>query len=175
MEYDRMKICMMIGKQAGIVGLLTVLAKKIDVASVASKDNMSEKICKNFNIPFFSSIYDKKFINIIKKSDLFISVHGKEIVSAEFLNSINCINVHPCLYRYKGADPINRLLKDGETKASVGIHYMTEKVDEGDVILEEFIDISNLSNATEVYNYLYPYYSSVLFKSIDIIRNKRCD
>lgn len=67
----------------------------------------------------------------MKKSDLLVCVHGKEILTKEILDhpKLGCINVHPCLYKYKGKEPIKRLLEEDENKASVGVHYMSETVD----------------------------------------------
>lgn len=160
---------MMVGKQAGVIGILTVLSKKHEILSVASNDNMTSIICNEFHIPFFETIYDKDFINNLKKSDLFICVHGREIVSKEILNQIKCINVHPCIYKYKGRSPIKRMLEDGEKNASVGIHYMTEKIDYGEIITEKFVDVSGLKTVISVYNKLYPYYFLVISKALDII------
>lgn len=160
---------MMVGKQAGIIGILTVLSKKNSILSVASKDENASIICNEFNIPFFETIYNKNFMNNLKKSDLFIGVHGREIVSKEVLNLVNCINVHPCLYKYKGSNPIDRLLEDGTSKASVGVHYMTEKIDSGNVIIEEFVDVNGLNTVVEIYNKLYPFYFLALSKTLDMI------
>jgi len=84
-----------------------------------------------------------------------------------------CINIHPCLYKYKGADPIGRLLSEGEKKASVGVHFMVEKVDSGKVLSEKFAGIGNAKTVAEVYNILYPYYSIALIEAISKIEKKK--
>ena len=48
---------------------------------------------------------------------------------------------------------------------------MTEKVDKGPVLIEEFVDIGGSTTITEVYNILYPYYAIALSKAIDLIQN----
>jgi len=169
-----MKACLMAGKQAGVIGILTILAKKIDVIAIVPYDNNVANISKELNIPIFKSINDKEFKKKLVKSDLLISIHGREIVTKDILTmpKIGCINVHPCLYKYKGKEPIKQLLKDKNSKASVGIHYMTENIDEGKVIIEEFVDVEGLTNVESIYNALYPYYSLAILKSIDNIGNK---
>jgi len=162
-----MKVCMMIKNQAGMIGLLTVY-KDNKILSVVCYDDLTVKICKQLNLLYFYTIYDKDFIKALGKSDLLISVHGDEIVSEELLElpSIGCINVHPCLSKYKGNHPIERLLINKDKTASVGCHWMNNKVDDGRIIYEEFVDIQNCNNIQEVYNCLYPVYFSVISKSL---------
>jgi len=168
-------VCLMAGRQAGAIGVLTTLAKKIDVIAIVSYDEIVEMISEKLNIPVYSSISDKEFIDHLKKSDMLICIHGREIVTEDILNlpKIGCINIHPCLYKYKGKDPIKKLLKDGGKKASVGVHWMTSKVDSGEVVAEEFVDVTGFKTEIEVYNALYPFYSSVLLKAFDVIDKKK--
>ncbi len=169
------KVCFIGGKQAGIIGLLTLLAKKIQILSIIPYSDDLNLVAKQFLIPSFQTVNDLNFKKTLNGSDLLVCVHGREILKNDVLTKpkLGCINVHPCLYRYKGINPIKRLLEDGNRKASVGIHFMTEKIDEGEVILEEFVDIGDASTIYEVYNLLYPYYSIVLSKAIDFIFSQR--
>lgn len=173
----KMKISFLGGKQAGCIGLLTLKAINCEILSAVPYDLNVKILAETLEIPIFSSVHNEQFIDIVKKSDLLISVHGREIVPKEIINlpSIGSINVHPCLYKYKGANPIQRMLNDNNSKArigikaSIGIHYMTEKVDEGDIIIENFIT-TNGKNVLEVYNDLYPYYSKTIIEAIRIIK-----
>lgn len=167
-----MKVSFMGGKQAGCIGLLVLYAARCSVIGVVGYDKLVEMLAKKLNLPFFSSIQEDKFIDLVSKSDLLVSVHGREIVSTEILEKppLGCINVHPCLYKYPGADPIGRLLRDGNTRASVGVHYMVEEVDAGEVILEQFVDVSGKNTVDEIYNELYPYYALAILEAIEKIR-----
>ena len=55
---------------------------------------------------------------------------------------------------------------------SVGAHIMTDKVDDGPLIVErfEYLGTHEQSNRAEVYNLLYPLYAKVLIEAIE----KRC-
>lgn len=162
------------GKQAGCIGLLTMYASGCNVLGVVAYDELVKMLAEQLNIPIFTTINEKGFINALRESDLLVSVHGREIVPKELLEipRLGCINAHPCLYNYKGANPVERLLKDGNTKASVAVHYMVEKVDAGEVIVEEFVDVEGKKTVGEVYNELYPYYAAALPKALDIIKTK---
>ena len=162
------------GKQAGCIGLLSVIAADCEVMAVVAYDDIMREIADKLNISTFKSIKDEGVIELLQNCDLLISTHGREIVPPSMLETpiLGCINVHPCLYKYKGANPIEQLIQDNNTKASVGIHYMTELVDSGEVILEKFVDVSGKNNVEEIYNELYPYYMLAIIEAIDKIRNK---
>lgn len=171
---ENFKISFMGGKQAGCIGLLSLYAARCSVVGVVAYDKLVETLAKKLNLPIFSSIHEDKFIDLVSKSDLLVSVHGREIVPPKILKRplIGCINVHPCLYKYKGADPVGRLLMGKNTKASVGVHYMVEKVDAGEVIVEKFVDVSGKNTVEEAYNVLYPYYAITILEAINKIRNE---
>src|SRR3989304_8840275 len=127
-----MKIAFYGGQTAGLVTLLALLAQKVDVRFVIAEDENVHKIARNFNLELRpkESLENKKFISILKRDmDFFICCHGKKILSADFVNTLKCINLHPCFYKYKGARPIRRLIKDNNPRISVASHWMSEKVD----------------------------------------------
>jgi methionyl-tRNA formyltransferase len=121
-------------------------------------------------------IENQEFIEEIGNMDLdlLVCVHGRKIIKKNVLEvpRLGAINVHPCLYKYPGAKPVERMLEDGITKASVGVHRMSEIVDEGEVLEEIFVDVSECKNVVEVYNKLYPHYSIALNRVLEIIGTK---
>ncbi len=150
------------GRQAGIIALLTLLSKGYSPRVIA-EDALIKDLASNFDL-------EEITLDEIDDFDLFVCCHGRKIIPKKILDMGLCINLHPCLYKYKGADPIKRLLVDGNKKASVGCHIMTENIDEGQVICEDFKKIEGTS-IVEVYNELYPLYSQVLLKSLEKIEN----
>ena len=170
-----MKIIFYGGRQAGMVSLLTLLALKEEIVCVIPVDNIVEKTAKRFGLKVrkVKDINNKKFVKYLKslRPNLFVCCHGRQIFKKDIL-AIGCINLHPCLYKYKGANPIERLLKDKEKKASVGVHWMTEEIDRGKVIAEEFFSVSG-KTPIEIYNELYPVYSKVLIKALNKIKKHK--
>jgi methionyl-tRNA formyltransferase len=166
---NKINACFMGARQAGIIGLLTLLSKNINIISIVSYDMNLDIVADELRIKRYKSIKDKHFLSDLSNSDLLISVHGREIVTKDilFIPRKGCINVHPCLYKYKGANPVQRLIEDKNPLASVGVHFMTEKVDEGKVIVEEFVNLREVNTVEGIYNILYPYYSIALSKAID--------
>lgn len=94
------------------------------------------------------------------KDKTILSVHGRDIVPKVVLEKNQCFNIHPYLYCYKGADPIGRAIKEGNFNASVGLHKMTDKVDEGPLVCEVFKQIVLSKSKEAVYKQLYPLYTA---------------
>jgi len=160
-----MNVCFIGGKQAGCIGLLALIAKNCNIRCVVAYDDSVKEIAEKLKIMTYSTVKDKEFLKFLEKSDLLLDVHGREIIKKELLDMprLGCINVHPCLYNYQGVNPVQRLLDDKNPKASVAAHYMVEKIDAGEVIIEEFIDVQGLNSIAEVYNKLYPFYAKIIF------------
>ena len=108
-------------------------------------------------------------VNTVDESDVLLSVHHRKIIPRNVFEKprIASINVHPYLYKYKGANPVGRAITDKNWQASVGCHHIIEKVDSGKVISELFFDVVPSENRCEIYNQLYPYYSKVIMDSLD--------
>lgn len=174
-EYQRenqgCKVVFLGGRQAGCVGLLTVIAAGCRVQGVVAYDSTVETLATRLGLPLFASVKQPEVERLLSDSDLLVSVHCREIVPKKLLElpHLGGINVHPCLYQYKGSNPIDRLLQDGCTQASVGVHRMTESVDEGEVLAEEFVDVTGKQSVDEVYNVLYPLYSLTLLKALRVL------
>ena len=168
-----LKVVFLGGKQAGCIGLLTLLAAGCKISGVVAYDSTMEELAMVLCLPRFSSVKQPEVEELLSKSDLLVSVHGREIVPLRLLKlpRFGGINVHPCLYAYRGTNPVGRLLQDGRTLASVGVHRMTEGVDEGEVLVEEFIDVAGKQSVDEVYNALYPHYSLALLKALQVLED----
>lgn len=170
----KLKIVFIGSKQAGAIGALTVLAAGVKILAAVSYCKDLNNILKLLKIPIHKSVKDKKLIKTIKRSDLILCVHGREIVESELLAlpKFKSINIHPYLYKYKGSNPVGRALKDEEFCASVGAHIMEKEVDSGKVLVEEFVDVNGIHSVEGIYNKLYPYYSKVILKVLDMASRK---
>lgn len=172
---SKLKIAFMGGSQAGMIGALTALAHGAEIPIAVSYSDELTAMLKSLGIAVCRSVKETRFIKELKKTDMLLSVHGREVVKPEIFNlpRFKAVNVHPYLYKYKGANPVDRAFKDGEFHASVGAHMMTEEVDGGVVLTEEFRDVDGASTVSEIYNSIYPLYIQVVSKTLDIFSKKR--
>lgn len=79
-----------------------------------------------------------------KKPDIIITCAYGQIVPKQILDypEYGCINVHASLLpKYRGANPICKVIYDGEEKTGVTIMYMDETLDTGNIIHAEEIPI----------------------------------
>lgn len=162
---DHLRVCMMIGRQAGILGLLATMASKHEIMSVVPYDAITKDVAKEFGIPIRRSISAMRAD--LRCSNVLLSVHGRQIVKPDLLAlpNMGAWNVHPCLNTYPGKEPIKRLLADHpddrEIFASVAMHKMAPEVDAGEVLLERQC-VVNGHTVSEIYNELYPLYVHVI-------------
>ncbi|MBI3307886.1 MAG: hypothetical protein HYZ79_00760 [Candidatus Melainabacteria bacterium] len=160
-----MKVVFYGGRSAGVISLLTLMALGHKVVCVIPVDEPVESVAKshNLNIQKPGDINNDKFVNYMETimADLVVCCHGRQIIKSKLLNLFKAINLHPCLYKYKGAKPINRLLADKNTKASVAAHWMIKEVDEGKVIVENFQKVKS-DTVIGVYNEIYFLYNKSL-------------
>ncbi len=88
------------------------------------------------------------FVNHVRKlqPDLIISYSAPQIVKTELLNipRFGIINVHGALLpNYRGCMPSFWYLYNGEKIGGATVHLMSSDIDDGDICLQESIDISD--------------------------------
>lgn len=119
----------------------------------------------NFEVPTF--LFTKEELNSTIVLDKVNEYHPHLIVLAGFLLQFpigiikqfpNIINIHPALlpkYGGKGMYGMNvhrAVLENNESESGITIHYVTEKYDEGGIIFQQTISISDCIAAEEVAN-----------------------
>ena len=91
--------------------------------------------------------FENKLLNILKfhKINLICLAGYMRIVSKNFLKKFGkkIINIHPSLLpKFKGLNTFKRVLKNREKRTGCSVHYVTEKLDSGHIIIQKgfFID-----------------------------------
>ena len=111
----------------------------------------------------------KRTDDLIKRFDLIISLHCRQIFTPELVSSVKCINVHPGLNPYnRGWYPhifsiINKL------PVGVTIHEMDEKVDHGPIIFQEEIAVASYDTSETLYERLQALEKKLFRENIEII------
>ena len=90
-------------------------------------------------------------IQLLRKHspDLIIVATFKQILKENVLNlpPLGVVNFHPSLLpRYRGPCPTNAVLYNDEKVTGMTIHYITENIDEGNIVLQRSIAISETDN-----------------------------
>ena len=91
-------------------------------------------------------IAEKKLLNLLKQNKIqFICLAGfMKILSSKFIKQFNgkIINIHPSLLpRYKGLNTHSRAIQNKDKFTGCSVHYVTEKLDSGKIIIQKKIKI----------------------------------
>lgn len=92
-----------------------------------------------------------------KKIELVVLAGFLRIFSPYFISNYRnkIINIHPSLLpKYKGLHAVEQALEQGEQEIGVTVHYVDEKLDSGDIILQDKFKITGL-NETAIYENLH--------------------
>lgn len=76
--------------------------------------------------------------------DLVISIYLNQLIKAELINlpAQGTLNIHPALLpRNRGLFPYFWVITKGETETGVTVHWVDEKFDTGDILLQEKITV----------------------------------
>lgn len=129
----------------------------------------------NHNIPVFQPerLKEENFIEELKQidADLFVIVAFKILPLEVFtLPKYGSINLHGSLLpKYRGAAPIQWALINGDKETGVTTFFLKEKVDTGNMILQEKITIDPEDNLESLYDKMKNVGAEVLLKSISLI------
>ena len=90
---------------------------------------------------------EQKILSLLTKRKIkFICLAGfMKILSSNFLKKFNgkIINIHPSLLpKYKGLNTHKRVLENNEKFSGCTVHYVTAKLDSGNIILQKKVKIS---------------------------------
>jgi methionyl-tRNA formyltransferase len=80
------------------------------------------------------------------------------------------INIHPSLLpRYRGAAPIQWALLNGDAETGVTILKVTPKLDDGDMLLQESLEVDPLENAVELGERLARLGAGLAVRALDLL------
>ena len=92
------------------------------------------------------NIAEKKLLNLLSKKKIrFICLAGfMKILSKNFIKKFSgkIVNIHPSLLpKYKGLNTHQKALKNNDKYSGCTVHYVTDKVDSGKIILQKKVKI----------------------------------
>ena len=124
-----------------LIKLIISNNKKAKGLKYSTQYNIEKKIA-NFN----NNFSENKILNYINKKNIkFICLAGfMKVLSKNFIKKFigKIINIHPSLLpKYKGLNTHKRALKNKENFAGCTVHYVTNKLDSGKIILQKKVKI----------------------------------
>ena len=163
---------------ANIVGVVTAPDKPSGRGRKITKSAV-KKFAEFSNIPIIMQPMDLKdpdFVSFLKNlnADLFIVVAFRMLPEEVWrIPPRGTINLHASfLPDYRGAAPINRAIMNGETTTGVTTFFIDEKIDTGNIILREEVQIFPFENAGDLHDRLMKLGARLVIRTIaDISEN----
>ena len=104
--------------------------------------------------------------------DLIVTCAYGQILPKELLDypKYGCINVHASLLpKLRGGAPIHRAIINGDKKSGITIMYMAPGMDDGDIISQEEVEITESDTASSLHDKLSKLGSELLIKTLPSI------
>jgi len=151
--------------------------RSLKIAPTPVKSKAEEIGLKTFQPARVNSAGSVAFLKRFS-ADLFIVVSFGQILSEEILSlpKLYCLNIHASLLpKYRGAAPVNRAIADGEKETGVTIMRMNERMDEGDIVLEEAVPVAEEDDAVTLSEKLSKKGADLLIDIMGLIRNNKVE
>jgi methionyl-tRNA formyltransferase len=142
-----------------IVGVVTVPDKPSGRGRKLSKSNV-RLFAEYSSLPIMQpeNLKDPDFVESLRKlnADIFIVVAFRMLPEVIWkMPHIGTINLHASLLpHYRGAAPINRAIMNGETLTGVTTFFIDDKIDTGNILLRDSIQIFPFENAGDLHDRL---------------------
>lgn len=138
-----------------------------DIAQWAGQNNVSLITVEDIN--------SSQGVELVKKlgPDLLVVIAFGQKISAEIIGipPKGAINVHGSLLpKYRGAAPINWALINGETETGISIITLAQKMDAGEILAQDKINIADDNSADIVHDALAKLAAPLLIETIDKIQ-----
>ena len=161
-----------------VVAVVTVPDKPAGRGRKMSKSAVKE-FAEFSNLPILqpANLKDQEFINQLQslKPDLLVVVAFRMLPEVIWkLPPYGTINLHASLLPdYRGAAPINHAIINGETVTGVTTFFINDKIDTGDIILQEEIQIYPFENAGDLHDKLMKMGARLVIRTLSELSENR--
>jgi formyltetrahydrofolate-dependent phosphoribosylglycinamide formyltransferase len=133
------------------IDLIVSITNKAQGLSFANQFKIKKKVFNFQNI----KVVEKKLLKFLEKEKIkFICLAGfMKILSKDFIKNFDgkIINIHPSLLpKYKGLNTHGRAINNKYKFAGCTVHYVTEKLDSGKIIIQKKVKIVAKDNPTSL-------------------------
>jgi len=159
-----------------IVGVITAPDKPAGRGQKLNESAVKQfAVSQNLTVLQPANLKNDDFLNELKKLNANLQI----VVAFRMLPKVvwqmpeyGTFNLHASLLpNYRGAAPINWTIINGETKTGVSTFFIDEKIDTGDMILQENININPEENAGSLHDKLMLIGSELVLKTVNLIQN----
>lgn len=155
-----------------VVGVVTVADKASGRGQKINQSPVKVFAVEN-NLPVFQpeKLRNPEFLEELRKLDanVFVVVAFRMMPKVLFeMPKMGTFNLHASLLPdYRGAAPINYAVINGEEKTGATTFFINEKIDEGNILLQEEIPVLEDENAGHLHDRLMEMGSKLVVKTLD--------
>jgi methionyl-tRNA formyltransferase len=155
-----------------VVGVVTVADKASGRGQKINQSPVKVFAVEN-NLPVFQpeKLRNPEFLEELRKldADVFVVVAFRMMPKILFeMPKMGTFNLHASLLPdYRGAAPINYAVINGEEKSGATTFFINEKIDEGNILLQEEIPVLKDENAGSLHDRLMEMGSKLVVKTLD--------
>ncbi|WP_375180870.1 methionyl-tRNA formyltransferase [Chryseobacterium sp.] len=155
-----------------VVGVVTVADKASGRGQKISQSPVKVFAVEN-NLPVFQpeKLRNPEFLEELRKleADVFVVVAFRMMPKVLFeMPKMGTFNLHASLLPdYRGAAPINYAIINGEEKSGATTFFINEKIDEGNILLQEELPILPDENAGSLHDRLMEMGSKLVVRTLD--------
>lgn len=155
-----------------VVGVVTVADKASGRGQKINQSPVKIYTSEN-NIPVFQpeKLRNPEFLEELRKldADVFVVVAFRMMPKVLFeMPKMGTFNLHASLLPdYRGAAPINYAVINGEEKTGATTFFINEKIDEGNILLQEEIQVLENENAGSLHDRLMEMGAKLVVKTLD--------
>ena len=160
-----------------IVAAVTKIDQKVGRKQILTYSPVKEMALKH-DIPVIQPLKMKDELDTILsyEPDLVITIAFGQFIPSKLLDypKYHCINIHgSILPKYRGGAPIQRAIINGDQSTGMTLMYMNPKMDEGDILVSESIDIDIKDTSSTLFDKLEELSKSMIIRYLpDIIDGK---
>ncbi|MFV0237100.1 MAG: methionyl-tRNA formyltransferase [Flavobacteriales bacterium] len=168
----------LISHHYNVVGVVTVADKPAGRGKKISQSSI-KKYAQEQNLPILqpTNLKNEEFLKELKelRADLQIVVAFRMLPKVIWeMPSLGTFNLHASLLpHYRGAAPINWAIINGDEESGVTTFMIDEKIDTGEILLQETVSISKNMTAGELHDQLLNIGAKLILKTIDGIVQKK--
>jgi methionyl-tRNA formyltransferase len=175
-DFARVSLEKLLESKHEVTGVVTV-PDKPQGRGLKVKPSPVKQVALQHGLPVLQpdSLKDESFLGELKKwpADIFVVVAFRILPPVVFnMPPKGTVNVHASLLpKYRGAAPINWAIINGETETGVTTMLINERVDEGNILLQEKVAISENMTAGELHDVLAEVGAQLLLQTLDGLEN----
>lgn len=160
--------------QHKVVGVVTVADKQAGRGQKISESPV-KKFAAEHQLALFQpeKLRNKDFLEEIKalQADIFVVVAFRMMPKALYaMPPRGTFNLHASLLPdYRGAAPINYAIMNGETVTGATTFFINEKIDEGNILLQEQLEIHPDEDAGSLHDRLMVCGADLIIKTLDVL------